>query len=315
MSVTETDLERPRVAAAAVPAIEWPTIAVICLAYGGWLALTYAYGEWPTWVVAPCVALLLTLHSSVQHELLHGHPTRWTWVNRLLGIAPLSFWIPYDRFRTLHLVHHVNNRLTDPLDDPETNYVLPEDWQRRSLPARWLVQAQLTLAGRMLIGSWWRMGQFIVREMRASLRNDPGVRRAWLTHLALCVPVIYWVVVVCGIPLWFYVVAMVIPGNAILLVRSFAEHRAYAATPERTAIVEDSWLLGPLFLFNNLHALHHAEPSLPWYRYPARYRATRTQLLAQNAGLVYSTYFEVVRRFLFTMHDQPQHPLGRAPRL
>ena len=86
------------------------------------------------------------------------------------------------------------------------------------------------------------------------------MRAAWITHLILCVPVVYWVTVVCGIPLWLYVVAMVVPGNGILLIRSFAEHRARADVHERTAIVEGSWLLGPLFLFNNLHSLHHEEP-------------------------------------------------------
>jgi hypothetical protein len=39
----------------------------------------------------------------------------------------------------------------------------------------------------------------------------------------------------------------------------------------------------------------------------------RDRLLAENGGLVYSTYFGVAQRFLFRMHDQPQHPLGRAP--
>lgn len=311
MSATDTVLERPHVET--VPAVEWPTLALIVFAYGGWLTLTWQYAALPGWVVVPCIAILLTLHSSVQHEILHGHPTRWTAVNRVLGIVPLSLWIPYDRFRHLHLVHHINERLTDPLDDPESNYVLPEDWQRRSPMMRRIYEVQLTLAGRMLVGSWWRMGHFMLREAQACLHNEPGVRAAWFTHIVLCVPVVYWVSVVCGIPLWFYVVAMVIPGNAILLIRSYAEHRARSATPERTAIVENSWVLGPLFLFNNLHALHHAEPGLPWYRYNARYRVLRERLVAQNAGLVYQTYFDVARRFLLHMHDQAPHPLGRAP--
>jgi fatty acid desaturase len=165
----------------------------------------------------------------------------------------------------------------------------------------------------MLIGSWWRMGWFLSSEARAFARNEPGVRSAWMTHAMLCVLVLYWVTVRCGIPLWLYVVGMVVPGNAILLIRSFAEHRAKAKTEERTATVENSWLLGPLFLFNNLHALHHAEPKLPWYRYNTRYRATRARLITDNGGLVYSTYFDVASRYLFRVHDQPQHPLGRAP--
>ena len=313
MSAQQTAVERPHDEITAIPVIEWPTVALIVFAYGGWFTLTSAYGEWPTWIVAPCIAVLLTFHSSLQHEILHGHPTRSATVNRLFGILPLSLWIPYDRFRALHLAHHINDRLTDPIDDPESNYVTPQAWQRRSSFARWIFQLQLTLAGRMFIGSWWRMGGFLASEARAFARNEPGVCAAWITHLILCVPILYWVTAVCDIPLWLYIVAMVIPGNAILLIRSFAEHRARAATPERTAIVENSWLLGPLFLFNNLHSLHHAEPLLPWYRYHSRYRSTRDRLLAANGGLVYSTYFDVARRFLFRMHDQPQHPLGRAP--
>ena len=131
---------------------------------------------------------------------------------------------------------------------------------------------QLTLAGRMFIGSWWRMGQFLrARSAVHSCVTIISARKAGSIHFALCVPVVYWVTVVCGIPFWLYVVAMVVPGNAILLIRSFAEHRAFAGMRERTALIENSWVLGPLFLFNNLHSLHHAEPLLPWYRYNARY--------------------------------------------
>ena len=181
-------------------------------------------------------------------------------------------------------IHHVNDRLTDPIDDPESNYVTPDAWQRRSSFARWIFEVQLTLAGRMLIGSWWRMGGFLASEARALARDEPGVRAAWNTHLILCVPVVYWVTVVCDIPLWLYIVAMVIPGNGILLIRSFAEHRARADVSERTTTVEGSWLLGPLFLFNNLHSLHHAEPRLPWYRYNARYGLRATACWPRTAA-------------------------------
>ena len=77
--------------------------------------------------------------------------------------------------------------------------------------------------------------------------------------------------------------------------------------------MEGSWILGPLFLFNNLHSLHHEEPGIPWYQYNARYRVLRERLIAENGGLVYSTYFDVARRYLFRRHDVLPHPLGRVP--
>jgi fatty acid desaturase len=128
-----------------------------------------------------------------------------------------------------------------------------------------------------------------------------------------CVPVIVWIKVVCGMPLWIYFLAMVVPANGVQLIRSFAEHRALPEAPQRIAIVEDSWILGPLFLFNNLHSLHHESPLVPWYEYPARYRIIRERLIAANGGLVYRTYFDVARRYLFRSHDVLLHPTGRVP--
>jgi fatty acid desaturase len=81
---------------------EIPTLLLLTATYAGWLAVTAAYARWPLLLTAPLAALLISLHSSLQHEIVHGHPTRWHALNRLLGIVPLSLWLPYDRYRTLH---------------------------------------------------------------------------------------------------------------------------------------------------------------------------------------------------------------------
>lgn len=294
--------------------VEVPTLLLIVIAYGGWLLMTAAYVRWPLWIVAPAVVVLLTLHSSLQHEIIHGHPTRWSRINRLLGMVPLSLWLPFERYRQNHLEHHIDERLTDPLDDSESYYWTPEDWARLQPLSRVLLQIQQTLAGRVLIGSFWRIAIFLRAELRAVIHNDKHRRAIWIEHLLWCVPAILWLTLVCRMPLWVYVVAMVIPANGIVLIRSFAEHRARPESCHRTALVERAWLLGPLFLFNNLHALHHESPAIPWYQYNARYRVDRDRLIAKNGGLVYSTYFDVARRFLFRPHDVVLHPTGRAPR-
>ncbi len=71
-------------------------------------------------------------------------------------------------------------------------------------------------------------------------------------------------------------------------------------------------MFGLLFLHNNLHAAHHADPTVPWYRLPAWYRRNRAALVAANGGLVYDGYLDVARRFLLATHDTPAHPQGRA---
>jgi fatty acid desaturase len=294
--------------------VELPTLALVLLVYGGWLGVTLAYPRWPLWIVAPLAAALLTLHSSLQHEVLHGHPTRWRRLNRLIGIVPLSLWLPYERYRQTHLVHHVDERLTDPLDDPESYYWVPQQWRQLNIAGQFLVRLQTTLAGRILIGPFWSIYRFWRTEWIGISRNQGHLRRIWLEHLIWCVPVMFWVTQVCRMPIYVYVSTMVIPGISFLLIRSFGEHRARPGARERTAIVEGSWILGPLFLFNNLHSVHHDEPTMPWYEYNKRYRAHREEFLSENGGLVYRSYFDVARRYLFRPHDAPGHPTGGIPR-
>ena len=304
---------RPAARSEDIASVEAPTLLLILATYGAWLAFTWAWRGWPLLLVAPPLVALVVLHSSLQHEIIHGHPTRLAWLNRLLGIVPLNLWLPFTVYRHEHLTHHLDARLTDPIDDPESYYWHPADWARLNPLHRAILRVQQTLAGRFLIGSFWRIGLFFRGQVWAIRRNTGASRAFWVEHLLWCVPVVLWVQVVCGMPLWVYVAAIVIPANGILLIRSFAEHRARPETRERIAIVEGSWILGPLFLFNNLHALHHEAPMIPWYRYNARYRRIRDRLIADNGGLVYCTYFDVARRFLFSPHDVIEHPSGRVP--
>jgi fatty acid desaturase len=294
--------------------VELPTLLLVFITYAGWLTITLAYGRLPLLFVASVGALLVTLHGSLQHEIVHGHPTRWPAVNRLMGIVPLSLWLPYIRYRQTHLQHHRDDRLTDPVDDPESYYWTAEQLQGLSAPTRALVRIQQTLAGRMIVGSAWTVARFFWHEWRSLRKNESNVRSIWVEHLLWCVPVVLWLKLVCGMPVWIYLVTMILPANAIVLIRSFAEHRARPGVRERIAVVESSWLLGPLFLFNNLHSLHHEAPGIPWYRYNARYRLIRERLAAENGGLIYVTYFDVARRFLFRPHDVLQHPTGRIKR-
>ena len=294
-------------------AIEWPTVALAAAIHGGWASLTFYHDLLSPWLAAALGALLIAWHSSFQHETIHGHPTPWPSVNRLLGALPLSLWLPYERYRATHLQHHRDERITDPLDDPESAYLTPEEWRRLNPLKRTLIAAQTTLLGRLVIGPAWSIGRFLAAETRAIIAGDRQRARIWAMHLGGVGLVLCWLGVVCGISLWLYALAIVYPGTSLILLRAFAEHRAAASIGQRTAIVETAVILGPLFLFNNLHAVHHAKPGLPWYALPRWYRRNRAELAAENGGLVYSSYFEIARRFLLRPHDTVTHPLGRAP--
>jgi fatty acid desaturase len=300
-----------RVSRPEIRPVEWPTLLLAAGIYSGWAALTYWHTALPTPLVIAIGAWLVAWHSSLQHELIHGHPTRHGRVNAAIGWLPLLLWLPFERYRAAHLTHHRDERLTDPLDDPESAYVEPGRWQRLSPVAQALIAIQATLLGRLVIGPAWRVARFLTAEARGVMVGKPGCRAVWGAHLVGAALVICWLAIVCRMSLWFYVLAIVYPGTSLMLIRSFAEHRAAARVRERTAIVENGGLLGLLFLFNNLHAAHHERPALAWYALPGWYSSQRDRLIAANGGLVYRGYGEVFRRFLLRRHDTPVHPLGR----
>ena len=160
------------------------------------------------------------------------------------------------------------------------------------------------------------VGRFVVDLVRDVLRNKDDARSILIRHGIQCVPVLIWVIGVCGMPLWLYAACFVYPGMSLAMVRSFAEHRAAPEPNRRTAIVENARLLGPLFLFNNLHVAHHLRGGLPWYQIPTFYRLNRAALIERNGGLVYNSYFDVARRYLLRPHRPTRSSrLGRPLRM
>jgi fatty acid desaturase len=280
-----------------------PTWAVVVLAHGGWIGLTLGYHTLPWWGLLPAAGCAMALYGSLQHETIHGHPTRWPWLNQALAWTPLWLWLPYPIYRDQHRAHHDDAILTDPFADPESKYAAPSDWPRFGPVRRLVLRANTTLLGRMTIGPWLAVGDFLVREARALRAGAPGRRRTWALHALALVPVVAWLWW-CAIPLWAYVLLFVYPGLALTLLRSFAEHIAAADPKARTVTVEASPFFGLIFLNNNLHALHHARPELPWYALPALYRRS------PPPALRYRGYGEIVRRFLLRPIHAAVHPLA-----
>ncbi|NJR13764.1 MAG: fatty acid desaturase [Phyllobacteriaceae bacterium] len=246
--------------------IEWPTVAMIGACYG-----VFVVAGLFIWPYAPVAALLVmavcaALHSSLQHEVLHGHPTRKGWVNELLIAAmPLAPAYPYRRFKTLHLRHHHDERLTDPYDDPESYYLDGRAWRELSLPMRALLSANNTLVGRIVLGPALMVAGFLASEARLVAKGDRTVLTAWALHLAG-----FWIIAIVltngfGIPVWLYVLVSGYLGMSIIAVRTFCEHQAAGDPDHRTIIVERS-PLSWMFLNNNLHLVHHKLPALAWYK-------------------------------------------------
>jgi len=291
--------------------IEWPTLLLLIAVYGLWASAT-------TWVAGLSLPLAIALtglaiaqFSSLQHEVLHGHPFRWRPLNEALVFPALTVVVPYLRFRDMHLAHHHDPSLTDPYDDPETNYLDPAVWHRLPAALRLMLRANNTLAGRVVLGPAISTALLMGQDLRAILRGDAGVLSAWVWHGLGLVPVVVWLLTVGQMPVWAYLVAVYF-GLSLLKIRTFLEHRAHEAFRARTVVIEDRGPLALLFLNNNFHVVHHMHPQVPWYRLPALYRANREHYLRRNEGYVYRSYAQIIGQFLFRAKDPVPHPIWPA---
>ncbi len=291
--------------------VELPTLILAVAIYGGWVLLTHFWQSIAVWLLAPLAAWTIAWHGSLQHEVMHGHPTRNRRINDAIGWPPISLWLPYPIYKLTHLRHHRDERLTDPLDDPESFYVTEDAWARLGHWQRSILSFNQTLLGRLLLGPAFMIGFFLVSEARLIARGDQRRRDIWAWHAVGVTIVLVWVLVVCGMPLWLYLLGFVYAGGALTRIRSFAEHRFAERHEERTAIVEHGGPLALLFLNNNLHVLHHLRPAIAWYDLPSLYRAHRVAILERNGGLVYRSYGELFARFFMRPHDDLLHPHHR----
>ena len=296
-------------AATAAPAkIEWPTLAVAATIYSAFAAITFWHELLPLWILVPCAAYVVAWHSSLQHEVAHGHPTPWRWVNRLLVLPNLWLWIPFEIYRDSHLVHHRDENLTLPGVDPESYYFDPVEhanqpgWRRR-----WRALLN-SILGRLLLSPlrcFWRTWSGGITDI---LSGDRVALGRWSFHILGAGLPLLWATQVAGIAWWEYLLYFAYAGTCLALLRSFLEHQAAPEVAKRTVIIEAEAPFALLFLNNNLHSVHHEHPGLAWYRLPARYRAQKQRYLALNGGYFFAGYLPVLWRYFVKAKEQPAHP-------
>lgn len=290
----------------AQPPVEWITLGLLLATYALWaLGTTLASG------LSPLLGIVLTgvaiaQFCSLQHEALHGHPFRRGWMNEVAVFPALALTVPYGRFRDTHLAHHHDPVLTDPYDDPESNYMDPAVWARQPAALRRLLGWNNTLLGRVLLGPVIGNAFWLRTEARLIAQGRRDVIRDWGLNLLGLVPVVWWIwqAEMSG---WGYLAAAYL-GHALLKIRTFLEHRAHDLPRARTVIVEDRGPLALLFLNNNLHVVHHAHPQVPWYDLPALYRAQQAEWQRRNEGYVYRSYADVAAQHLIRAKEPVPHP-------
>lgn len=287
---------------------ELPTLALGLVLYGSWLALTWYHTALPLWLLFLAGGYVTQWHFSLQHESIHGLRSWPAWLRTAFVWPPIGLWMPYPLYHRSHSTHHVNFNLTHPGLDTESYYLTQAGWAGAGRGRRVLVRLNQLLWFRLVFGPFLRLHRLSQREVGRLRQGDRSNVKHWLVHALSVAVVLYWVIAVCGMPLWTYLLCFAYPGMSLGMLRTFIEHRYGERPMERVAIVESNTLMGLLYLFNNLHLVHHRQPTLPWYRIPARFRAQRAELLQLNGNFYFRGYGEIVRRFGFRTVFDPIHP-------
>ncbi|MEO6124921.1 MAG: fatty acid desaturase [Ilumatobacteraceae bacterium] len=289
---------------------DWPTLLAIAIFWSMLIGTVLLADHIQTVVAIAILGVLGGFYMSLQHEVIHGHPTRWRWMNWSMVGIPLGLVLPFTRYYDAHVAHH-NSDLTNPVDDPESFYVLASTWDHAGPTYRRFLTANRTLAGRLTMGPFVTAFRGIPGDLRLA-RHDPAVRLAWLTHIVAASFVIT-ALYESPLQIWVFLVGFVYIGSMLTSLRSFAEHRVLVggvADAPRSAVVRSGWFFSLLFLNNNLHYTHHQLPGAAWFRLPELTKVLDSANVVADSAGTYAGYGEVARRFMFRPFEQPVHPLS-----
>jgi fatty acid desaturase len=274
---------------------EWPTWLLIVTIYGGWFGVAMHARSLGLPLTIALLTLLSTWYMSLQHELLHGHPTRSRLINGLLGFAPLAVWFPYGIYRDSHLRHHDDPHLTRPEHDPESYFVSGKTWHRAGAATRALLMLRNTFAGRLVVGPAFAIAAVISDAARKVARGDWRDVPRWVAHVTSVAALAWWLQTECGISAWLFVLGVGYSALSLSSVRSFHEHRVADAVEHRTVLNEAAWYWRLLFLNNNYHLVHHDLPHVPWYALREVYETSRQQYIERSGGFLVKGYSEWLR--------------------
>jgi fatty acid desaturase len=293
------------------PTVEWPTVFIILSIFSAYGLLTWFHRSIPTWLLVPTLGYVVTWSGSLQHEVIHGHPTKWQRVNRLIGRFTLDLWSPFEHYRRSHLSHHGDESLTDPRTDPESFYVSPEKWAKKGRAAQALLWAYRTLLGRLLLGPIFTLTGYLSEQAVQAFRGvgvdgEGCPRRRWIGHAPFVAITVAWLSYV-GFSPYVYVAVVYLSISGIRL-RSFVEHRWMPDGKSKTATVHAAAPFALLFLNNNLHTAHHLDMRAAWYRLPQLSTEFGADSIAADGAGLYSGYFDVARRYGVKPFDQPLFP-------
>lgn len=229
----------------------WPTVVLFFAALAVQSVSTMAAlsGVWPVAAAVLLNSACAFAQFTVVHDATHRTLSRTTWLNDSFGTAATFVLCgPFEAIRRNHLHHHAHTN--DPLHDPDF-WVAGETW--------------LTTAARCLTTLQAHYWSYLTRLRR----RDAAFAKAVAT-IALIVVLHAWAFFAGHLTdlLLYWTLPAQLGVAWLALTFDYWPHRPHTERGRLrdTANILPAWL-DPFFLRQNLHAVHHLYPQLPWYRY------------------------------------------------
>lgn len=285
---------------------QWPTWLVIIIIYSGWFFTLLFWKKLGLMLSGAILVVLSAWYMSLQHELLHGFPTRWNLVNKLLGLTPFAIWLPFDLYKERHLAHHTDELLTTPAVDPETNYVTQIKWENASTYQKNIFKSRRNILSRIIFGPIFSIYSLLVNMIKPPLEGDFRYLPMWALHIFLVTILLYFVHAYFNFPIWAYLIVSYL-SLSLASVRSFYEHRPAQNFKHRTVINEAGLFFRLLFLNNNYHIVHHELPILPWFMVRKVFYNHRNEYLNCNGYFHLKGYLSLFKKYSLSTIDTPNH--------
>jgi ring-1,2-phenylacetyl-CoA epoxidase subunit PaaE len=261
-----------------VPAIVWPTVALLVSGIGIWILSTVAYvaDVSPWWITIPVNAFASYLLFTVAHDAGHASASNVPARNRLMGRLAVPLFAPHASFPTWRFIHMQHHRFTNHHDgsDPDAWTMGGPRWQ---WPLRWIT-----------IDLWYMV--FYVPKLRSRPRSEQREQ-----ILTLVVLIAATAALIATGHLVELLVVLFIPCRLNVLFLGWAfdylPHNGLHHTPSEDRLkgtrnrIGSERLLSPLLLYQNYHLVHHLHPKVPFHRYIAVWRRNEDKYLDGDPAL------------------------------
>ncbi|MBT3456710.1 MAG: hypothetical protein HN449_01220 [Thiotrichales bacterium] len=280
-----------------------------------WIAIFLVYFFW--WIILSnfyiipfahlFLVIILTFHGSVQHEILHGHPTGHQGFNDLLAYPSIALWSPYFIYKSSHLKHHEDINLTIPNIDPESYFISKDDWHSLSSYRQKFAAFNMTLLGRLTLGPLWYFFA-LKKEFLMSFKKPFSINfLVYFSHEVFVVIILYCIWYFFNIHFFTYIVCAYL-AHSLTMLRSFYEHRSNSNPNHRSVIMQTVYPLRILFLNNNYHFVHHKNPDMSWHQIPREYNSNSDKYNQSNGFFLEKGYSKWFKKYLVKPVSEPKHP-------